>query len=107
VLAPLAASDVACPLLSVLALPICVPPVAHPTPTVTSFGWQRKNATVPVGVGCPAPPLTVAVSVTDDPGNTLPPVGLDSVTVVEFVLACVAVIDGCRAGRKHSLVLSV
>src|SRR5262250_3703582 len=87
------ASDVACPLLSVLAAPIWVPPDTHPWPAVTSFGWHRKNATVPVGVGCPAPPVTVAVSVTDVPGTTLPPVGLD----------CVAVPEGCFTVVKHSL----
>jgi hypothetical protein len=48
---------------------------------VTVAGWQRKNATVPVGVG-PAP-LTVAESVTEAPGATS----------VAFVLACVAVVE--------------
>src|SRR5262245_46371795 len=79
------ASDVTSPLLSVFAAPICLPPYTQPWPAVTSFGWHRKNATVPVGIGCPAPPVTVAVSVTDVPGTTLPPVGVD----------CVAVPDGC------------
>jgi len=88
-----AASDVACPLLSVFALPTCVPPDTHPCPAVTSFGWHRKNATVPVGVGCPADPVTVAVSVTDVPGVTLAPDGLD----------CVAVVDGSTVVVKHSL----
>jgi hypothetical protein len=98
VLAPLAASDVACPLLSVFTAPTCVPAGAtHPTPAVTSAGWHRKNATVPVGVGCPAPPLTVAVSVTAVPGTTPPPLGTD----------CVTVVDGCFAGLKHSLPGSV
>jgi hypothetical protein len=88
-----AASDVACPPLKVFALPTCVPAgLGHPA-AVTSFGWHRKNATVPVGVGCPAPPVTVAVSVTDVPGVTLAPVGLDKV----------AVPDGCLATVKHSL----
>jgi hypothetical protein len=86
------ASDVACPLASVLAAPISAPPDTHPCP-VTSAGWHRKNTTVPVGVGCPAPPATVAVSVTDVPGDTF----------VLFVLACVAVVDGCLATVKHSL----
>jgi len=88
------AADVACPLASVIAPPICVPAgETHPWPAVTSFGWHRKNVTVPVGVGCPAPPLTVAVSVTDVPGTT----------VVLFVLACVAVLDVCFTVVKHSL----
>jgi hypothetical protein len=98
VLAPLAASDVACPSLSVFTAPTCVPSSApHPTPTVTSAGWHRKNVTVPVGVGCPAPPVTVAVSVTADPGTTPPPVGVDSVTVV----------DGCLSTVKHSVTVFV
>ena len=93
VVAPVTASDVACPSLSVFALPTCVPlPTGHPA-AVTSFGWHRKKITVPVGVGCPAEPVTVAVSVTDVPGVTLSPDGLD----------CVAVADGSTVVVKHSL----
>ena len=85
--------DVACPPLNAIALPTCAPAgLGHPA-AVTSAGWHRKNTTVPVGVGCPAPPVTVAVSVTDVPGDTF----------VLFVLACVAVPDGCFATVKHSL----
>jgi hypothetical protein len=52
---------------------------------VTSFGWHRKNVTVPVGVGCPGPPVpdTVAVSVTDTPASMGPLVGFDKVAVCE------------------------
>ena len=94
-------SDVATPLAFKVSpaagVPICVPAVPSHPPDVTSDGWQRKNFTVPVGTGCPAPPVTVAVSLTDVPGTTLPPVGLD----------VVAVFDGCLAVVKHSLVLLV
>ena len=89
------ASDVACPLLSGFALPICVPPDTHPWPAVTSLGWHRKNVTVPVGIG--PTPDTVAVSVTDVPGTT----------AAEFVLAWVVVVEACGTVLKHSLVASV
>jgi hypothetical protein len=88
------ASDAAWPLLSVFAAPTCVPPDGQPA-AVTSFGWHRKKVTVPVGVGCPAPRVTVAVSVTAVPGTS----------VVEFVLACVAI--GGIGVLKHSRVTSV
>src|SRR5262249_55437437 len=70
---------------SLCPLPPCARHGAPPPPALPSFPSRRSSDPVPVGVGCPAPPLTVAVSVTDVPGTT----------VAEFVLACVAVDDGC------------
>src|SRR5258707_146774 len=89
VVAPVTADEVATPFTSTFAVPTCVPPDAQST----AAGWHRKNVTVPVGVGCRAPPVIVAVSVTDVPGTTLPPVGLDAVVGV----------DGCFPVVKHSV----
>jgi hypothetical protein len=69
---PLAALEVATPLPSSgLAPPIWAPPLGH-APPVNCEGLQRKKVTVPVGV--PAPPETVAWSVTGAPGVIGPPV---------------------------------
>jgi len=54
-------------------------PAVLPGAAVTWAGWQRKNATVPVGVGAPVAGLTVAVSVTDVPRWLLAVFGLDVV----------------------------
>src|SRR5947208_1303275 len=75
VVAPVTADEVATPLTSTTAVPTCVPPDAQST----AAGWHRKNVTVPVGVGTPATPAIVAVSVTDVPGFTLPLVVFDAV----------------------------
>ena len=52
---------------------------------------------MPIGTGWPTPPETVAESETLVPGTTLPPVGVEVVTVDE----------GCFSVVKHSVVMFV
>jgi hypothetical protein len=84
--------DVAVPPLNVTALPTGLPPpLAHPSAVVK--GPQTKKFTVPAGVGPPALPVTVALSVFETPKMIVDAVGV--VFVVE--LAAVTV--------KHSVLL--
>src|SRR5437667_177073 len=86
--------EVAVPPVRVCGVPTCAPPAEQSPPfAVTVAGSQRKNVTVPVGVG--PEPETVAVSVADVPGATLPPVGFD----------CVVVEEDSSATVKHSAAL--
>src|SRR5436309_1582187 len=87
--------------------PVAVDNVAPPFPSTTfapsggprdphSFPARRSSdlVTVPVGVGCPAAPAIVAVSVTDVPGTTPLPVGFDAVVGVD---GCFTVVKNGRA----------
>ena len=65
-------SDVAVLPDSAMSAPITVPAgLGHPF-AFTSFGWHKMNRTDPVGAIAPGAFVSVAVSVTDVPGNTVP-----------------------------------
>src|SRR5207249_1138009 len=73
VVAPLTFGDVAEPLTSVTGLPMAAPaPLGQPA-EVTCDGVQRKNCTLPVGVGVPP---TVATSCWVEPGRFCAPPGV-------------------------------